>query len=394
MSDRISNNMMAYVGDTPWHGKGHHLTAEEITRRLAAGETLTQIWLSTAKMDWKVERRMLAMRPGPLSPDFQQLGNNQSMLTDPLKGFRAIVRADTDEVFQVSTVRYHPIQNIQVVDFFQQFCEAGHGTMETLIGINGGRIIVALVRLNGIEEIGKGDKVASFLTLATSHDGSLRTIAKPTQVRIVCWNTLCAALGLGSGKLGEKEQREFRLKHSAKWTQDRADEAKRVMGMAVEQVKRVNEVARELAKVTIDEKGREEFVTRLLKGESLLDQAMANTTGAGTAGLLDAIVEDQGNGNAHTDGSNGTEGLKRLGKAILESILESPGSDLPGAKGTLWGAVNGVTHYVDHVRGRSDDTRMAAAWFGPGDALKTQAVRVAANMAGLKLATAGEEVRN
>lgn len=372
---------MAYVGQTPWHGKGFDMTEEYMQEQLAEGKTPTEIWLEVSRLNWKVERRMLAMRP---SPNFV-VGGDKVMLTDPLSAFRAIVRADTDEVFQIATNRYHPLQNYQIVDFFGEYCAAGNATMETLGQIAGK--IWALAKLNGEAEIGKGDKVQGYMMLASSHDGTLGTIGKPTQVRIVCNNTLRAALG------GKKSVYEFRLKHSAKWTVKRAAEAKRVMGIAMEQVEQTNAVCRDLSKVTIDEKGREEYVTRLLKGESLLEQVAVNTMGTGSTGLLDAII-DGDNGNTHTDQENGKDGLKRLGKAILEAIIESPGSDLPGARGTLWGAVNGVTYYVDHVRGRNQDSRLNAAWFGAGDGLKTQAVRVAVDMAGLQVQTAGKEGQN
>jgi hypothetical protein len=35
--------------------------------------------------------------------------------------------------------------------------------------------------------------------------------------------------------------------------------------------------------------------------------------------------------------------------------------------------LNAVTDYVDHERGRSDDTRMTSAWFGAGEGLKLRA---------------------
>jgi hypothetical protein len=48
----------------------------------------------------------------------------------------------------------------------------------------------------------------------------------------------------------------------------------------------------------------------------------------------------------------------------LEAILSSPGSDLVTARDTLWGAVNGVSYWTDHQRGRGQDTRLSSAWFG------------------------------
>ena len=76
-------------------------------------------------------------------------------------------------------------------------------------------------------------------------------------------------------------------------------------------------------------------------------------------------------------------GLGRVGQNILTAIYTSPGAKLTTADGTLWGAVNGATFYADHMRGRSQDSRLTTAWFGAGDDLKNKAVEVAVEMAGI-----------
>ena len=46
-----------------------------------------------------------------------------------------------------------------------------------------------------------------------------------------------------------------------------------------------------------------------------------------------------------------------------------------GLEGTLWGVVNAVTEFVDHhARAQAVDNRLASAWFGRGDDLKTTAM--------------------
>jgi hypothetical protein len=76
--------------------------------------------------------------------------------------------------------------------------------------------------------------------------------------------------------------------------------------------------------------------------------------------------------------------LQKEGKALsskarrehqtISALFESaPGQDLSSAKETLWGAVNAVTYYVDHVRSGSPGDRLDSAWFGAGYALKEKA---------------------
>jgi hypothetical protein len=95
------------------------------------------------------------------------------------------------------------------VDFFHEYCNAGHATMETVGGLRDGAVVWALARLNGgsTRTIGANDELRGYMLLATSHDGSLRTIGKPTQVRVVCHNTLTAAVG-------EKTANTFSMKHT------------------------------------------------------------------------------------------------------------------------------------------------------------------------------------
>lgn len=328
MAHMIENNMMAYKGQEPWHGLGYRVDPN------ATGAEM----LVTAGLDWTVQRRALAMRPGN--------GDKTVMLTSQLDEFRAIVRSDTDQVFQVASSRYAPVQNSETVEFFREFCEAGHASMETVGGLKGGAVVWALAKLNGgsAATIGGDDELRGHLLLATSHDGSLPTIAKPTQTRVVCWNTLQTALG--------ESKASFRMKHTRKFGETDKAEARALMGMAIENVQELNTVAAQLAKVTIDHDGWMQFIGKLLGEENVLDPKTAE--------------------------------LSRTAAAIQDATITSPGSNLASARGTLWGAVNGVTWFADHTaRSRSDSNRLFSAWFGANESLKNTAVNVALQMAGV-----------
>jgi hypothetical protein len=64
---------------------------------------------------------------------------------------------------------------------------------------------------------------------------------------------------------------------------------------------------------------------------------------------------------------------ERERNTILAFFHSAPGQEMPTAKNTLWGAVNAVTYYVDHVRAAAGADRLESAWFGSGNALKEKA---------------------
>ncbi|CAK9250005.1 unnamed protein product [Sphagnum jensenii] len=157
---------------------------------------------------------------------------------------------------------------------------------------------------------------------------------------------MSAAIGAGKA--------EFSLKHSAKWTPDRAEEAKTALGIAMEQIQALNAAATKLADVNIDHSDWLDFMSKLMGADSVIDPKSAELT--------------------------------RVAQDIQDATLMSPGASLTSAKGTLWGAVNGITYYTDHMRGRTQDNRLVSAWFGDSDLLKRRAMSTALEMAAIALA--------
>ncbi len=350
MAHMIEDNMIAYKNQTPWHGLGTLVNAN------ATGNEM----LAAAKMDWEVKRRQLAMRGA----------DGTGLLTAQLTNYRAIVRSDNDHVFNIATDSYQIVQNSQIIDLFREYCEAGHASMETVGAIKGGAIVWALAKLNGATTVINGiDQVDGYVLLMTSHDGTIQTIGKGTQIRVVCWNTLSAAL---HGKA------QFKMKHSTKWTPEKAAEAKVSMGLVVEQMQELNAVSEKLAKVSIDDADWLEFMAQLIGKENVLKASGTEMTGADVL-YWNEFVNDVKHGKA----VQGTD-LTRMAREIQTATVDSPGAALATANGTLWGAVNGVTYYADHMRGRTQDNRLTSAWAGDSEILKTSAMRVAVEMAGIK----------
>ena len=71
---------------------------------------------------------------------------------------------------------------------------------------------------------------------------------------------------------------------------------------------------------------------------------------------------------------------------IMGLFKSARGQDLKTARGTLWGAVNAVTHYTDHVRSPKSAERLDSAWFGMGASLKEKAWERATGLLGMEQA--------
>jgi phage/plasmid-like protein (TIGR03299 family) len=327
MPHMIENNEIAWVGRRPWHGFGNEV------KRGATGLEM----LKAAHLNWRVELRDIAfMLPGVT-------GN----MIDPLAKFKAVTRSDTDRVFTVATTDFNPVQNEDVVDFFREFCEAGHADVETVGALRGGAIVWCLAKLKGLaSRLILGDLVEGYLFIATAHDCSMQTIARATQIRIVCWNTLSAALRERGGS-----RNQFRCSHTRKWTPEVAEEARRTVGMAVEALGYTNAVCEKLAAVPLDDAGFVEYMELLMGKDNVKDEKGV---------------------------------LKPTATAIWTARDTSPGADVAPAKGTLYGALNAVTYYADWVRGRTDETRVRGSFFGDGERMKNDALEAAMELAGVR----------
>lgn len=99
---------------------------------------------------------------------------------------------------------------------------------ETAGSLSGGRQVFAT--LTDPDDIvldpnGAADVIKKYLTLTTSHDGSGKIIAKKTNTRVVCWNTLNIAL--------KENGAEFSIRHTQN-LEGRLAEAKQTLGFADE----------------------------------------------------------------------------------------------------------------------------------------------------------------
>lgn len=315
---------MAYAGEVPWHGLGF-----KVSNKLTPVQML-----KAAKLDWKVEKRKMTFAPS----------GKGAHIEVPNKF--ALVRTSDDACLSVVGNTYKPVQNDVAMDFFKKFVVAGHMDMETAGSLHGGQYIWALARIGKDFMVGKGDEVRGFLLLSNPHVLGKAMVIQFTPIRVVCWNTLTFALGADlKGKPGS-----FRMPHSIAFTDGVRTKAEEALGLASHQMDEFKAAAIMLAKKKAKPASVETYFAEVLKFDPK---------------------------KAKSKKKDGEAREPLMLPKFRQALTHSPGSQLATAAGTWWGALNAVTHVVDHEIGRDQSASLRTAWLGQKANMKRRAVALA-----------------
>jgi len=169
--------------------------------------------------------------------------------------------------------------------------------------------------------------------MATSADASMATTVKHTSLRVVCSNTLHMSLG--------NREAAIKVPHSSVFD---AEAVKINMGLLEDDFHNFAFEAHDMHNYRVTDPIARKWYAELLSGKTDLDEAEVNR---------------------YTTES-------RLFRNVWKGYKEGQ-----GAEETLWGLLNGLTYTVDHLRGRSNDTRLDSQLFGTGALLKAKAYKLA-----------------
>lgn len=170
-------NSMAYVGKTPWHGLGNHISENQPI----------ETWLREAGMNWEIQS----------SPVHYLTDVSAEVFGES----KVLYRSDNHQALSVVSNRYQVVQPREVLEFYRDLVDIGGFKLETAGVLKGGKKLWALAK-TGDELMLKGnDLVQGYLLLATACDGTLATTAQFTSVRVVCNNTLQLATSESAGAI-------------------------------------------------------------------------------------------------------------------------------------------------------------------------------------------------
>lgn len=347
MPANINSFVKATGTEDPWWGIGKSIDANASIEE----------WMKACDLDYQVVRKQVWMKQGE-----KEL---------PLKDYVAIVKSTDGTVFQIASPKYKPIQVKEALAIMKHYAKTNHVTLDTMgsLGENGA-IIWGLAKLNFEFELPGGDKIEAYLLLASSHDGSIKWTGIITFIRVVCKNTL--SLALSEGKKGGKNL--FSVKHTKNLDIEAViKKGKEDIDLMIATAEKAKQEIEAMAKTKVSQLDMQILTAKLTNNKELLE-LIAENRKEQNASLLDQIVSKSNRSSLSISAIESEQ--SRVGKAILDDIMNSPGADMESAKNTVWGWLNGVTYYTDNQSG-SDDNRMKSAWFGPNADLKDKAYELA-----------------
>ena len=323
---------MAYTNETPWHGLG---------QQIEDGEPI-EVWAKKAHLDWNIiETPVYFYGENPRTTQRTLFPTNHFRKPVPRK--KALIRSDNSDFLSIVGEGYQTVQPMEILEFFRDLVATGGFKLSTAGSIFNGLKMWALAETGDPMNIA-GDKVRQFLLLATSCDGTMANTGMFTTTRVVCNNTLSVSLREGESGRASKY---VTMPHSTKFD---AAQMKQELGLGQQAFARFAESANEMTKYRLED----EVVAKLFA------HLFAKKDESGL--YIDAAPV-------------------KVVSNIINFYKNGVGQDLPSTNGTLWGAVNAVTGYVDHIRrARSSDSKMNNALFGEGAALKDKMWAMADDM--------------
>ncbi|CAN5774717.1 DUF932 domain-containing protein [soil metagenome] len=318
------------VKEKAWHGLGQivqdYPTSKEAIKHAGLGYTVEKRKLFTYDNENNVANEDIDIK----IPEIE------------VNNYFATIRTDTEEVLGVVGKDYEVVQNADAFSFFDAIVDGDGMQYETAGALGKGERIFITAKLPGYIKVGNDDLIEQYLFLTTSHDGYGSITAAFTPVRIVCNNTLNAALRNFSNAI--------KIRHTAN-AKDRLEQAHKLMGITNNLSTTLESIFNHWAKVRITDPELKKLIQlALVPNKEVLQNIQA--------GKDDDL----------------STCFKNMADTAFEYAMTNESQQLETTKGTLFGAYNAVTGYFQNVRNYKDDeAKIKSLMFGGTGQVRTQA---------------------
>jgi phage/plasmid-like protein (TIGR03299 family) len=283
-----------------------------------------------AGLDYQVEKRKLYTQ-------LNEYENPQISVPD----YFATVRTDTNNVLGVVGKDYEIIQNSDAFSFFDAIVGGDGIQYETAGALGKGERIFVTAKLPSYIKVGNDDLIEQYLFLTTSHDGYGSITAAFTPIRIVCNNTLNAALRNHSNCI--------KIRHTAN-AKDRLEQAHKVMGISNQLSVELDQLFNRWTKVKVTDN----------ELQKLIQMAMVPNKE-----VLEKINR--------CDWDELSTCFNNMCNSVFEYAMTSPTQQTETTKGTLFGAYNSITGYFQNVRNyKNEEAKLKSIFCGGNAQMKAQ----------------------
>ena len=298
---RTGKHSFFSVKEKAWHGLGQIVTDYPNSKEA----------LQFAGLDFTVIKR----------PNIHRLDNGEEVIS---KTSFFTSRTDNNAILGDRLgADYEVVQNVDAFAFFDSIV-GGDGIMyETAGALGKGERIFITAKLPDYIRVGSDDLIDKYLFLTTSHDGFGSITAAFTPVRIVCANTLSAAM--------RNKSNTFKIRHTS-GAKDRLEEANRLMGMSNQLSVELEAIFNHWTRVRITDPE----VKKLIQLAMVPNKEVLRNLNTEKEDELSTVFRNMVNN-------------------VYEYAMSSPTQQTETTKGTVFGAYNAVTGYFQNVRTYKDD---------------------------------------
>lgn len=329
LNEQTGQQSFFSVKEKAWHGLG-----QIVSDYPTSGEAM-----KFAGLDYTVEKRKLFT----LDSENRMADPENEIIVPEIEVPRyfATVRTDTEQVLGVVGKDYEIVQNVDAFSFFDSIVGGDGIQYETAGALGGGERIFITAKLPSYIKVGREDLIEQYLFLTTSHDGYGSITAAFTPVRIICNNTLNAAM--------RNHSNAVKVRHTAN-AKERLEQAHKVMGISNQLSVQLEDIFNRWSKVKI----RDEQLKHLIQLAMVPNKEVLRNIQTGKQDELSTC-------------------FKNICDTAFEYTLTNPSQQVETTKGTLFGAYNSVTGYFQNVRNhKTEETKLRSILFGGVAQIRTQ----------------------
>lgn len=238
--------------------------------------------------------------------------------------------------------QYTIVQNKEAFKFFDDVIGANEAKWQTagFFG-NGEKVFVSAKLPDNI--LVKGDKVDNYLVFVNSHDGSSGVKILFTPIRVICQNTLTAAIRTSTNYIS--------IRHTES-AHANIKQAHEVLEITKKKIEYANEVYNMLANIKVTDEIVMEYICKHNLSEAEIEKLL------GTNHTFKQVIYR--NGSAVEDAEISTRKLN-----IITDTWEyyNDGIGQKEIAGTAWGAFNAISGYYSNVDNSEGSKRMDSLLF-------------------------------